>query len=172
MAEDNKDDVQKLLAKRDELLGEVRTLKARVAELEGERDGAVARADTADAEVKRLCLDDPVADVLGEMFAVKLKYVLPDIEEDFAFALGDDGQVTFTGKDGAAVQVGEAGKEREAGFNADDIRAALEAHGGFDGVLLSQAKGGGGKQPGRGATGLSPQEPKKAQKVAPDFGLR
>lgn len=172
MADDNKDDVQKLLAKRDELLGEVRTLKARVAELEGERDGAVARAATAEAEVKRLCLDDPVAAVLGDLFAVKLKYVLPDIEEDYSFALGDDGQVTFTAKDGAPVKVGEAGKEREAGFNADDIRAALEAHGGFDGVLLSQCKGGGGKQPGSGATGVVTQGPQKRQKVAPEFGLR
>jgi len=35
--DDGKDDVQGLIAKRDELLGEVKKLKARVADLEGQQ---------------------------------------------------------------------------------------------------------------------------------------
>ncbi|MEI4262332.1 hypothetical protein [Roseovarius sp. D0-M9] len=172
MAETEKDDVQGLLAKRDELLREVKNLKGRVAELEGERDAANGRADNAEGEVQRVRLDEPVAAVLGDMFAVKLKYVLPDVQEHFSFNLGDDGQVQFTAKDGARVKVGEAGKEREAGFNSDDVRAALEAHGGFDDVLLTRAKGGTGKPPSAGQNGVMTGDAPKSQKVAPEFGLR
>ena len=57
---EEKDDIQKLIAKRDELLGEVKKLKARVAELEGERDTATTRADTAEGDLRRVRLDDPV----------------------------------------------------------------------------------------------------------------
>jgi len=173
MAETEKDDVQGLLSKRDELLREVRTLKDRVTELEGERDAATGRAEKAETEVQRVRLDEPVAEILGDMFAVKLKYVLPDIQEHFAFTLADDGKVQFTAKDGAPVKVGDAGKEREASFNPDDVRAALEAHGGFDDVLLSRGKSGGGKPPAtRAGAGVALPGAGKARKVAPEFGLR
>ncbi len=173
MAETEKDNVQGLLAKRDELLREVKDLKGRVAELERERDTAIERAEKAETDVQRVRLDEPVAEVLGDLFAVKLKYVLPDIQEHFAFTLADDGRVQFTAKDGAPVKVGDNGKEREAGFNPDDVRAALEAHGGFDDVLLSRGKSGGGKPPAaRDGAGVAMPGAAKMRKVAPEFGLR
>mgnify|MGYP006432063917 CR=1 FL=1 len=163
------DDMQGLIAKRDELLGEVKKLKARVAELEAERDTAKARADTAEGDLHRVKLDEPVESVLGDLFTIKLRHALPEVKDHFDFALGEDGAVHFTDKEGQPVTLVEDG--REAGFNADDIRKALTEHGGFDEILRAPGAGGGGKPPNSGGQGVSsaPQEPKR---VAPSFGLR
>ena len=170
MAEE--DDVQKLLAKRDELLAEVKALKAQKAELETQAATERERAEAAEAEVKRVRLDEPVQEVLGDLFTVKLKYVLPDIEEAFAFQIGEAG-VEFRTKDGEPVKITEGGKEREAAFTPQDVRAALEAHGGFDEVLRAGGVGGAGKPPAFGS-GAAPAEPERKtdQAVAPAFGLR
>lgn len=171
--DDTSHDVQGLIAKRDELLGEVRKLKARVAELEGDVSAAVARADTAEADLRRVRLDEPVAHVLGDLFAINLRHALPEVKDHFDFALGDDGNVRFTTKDGSPVTIKDGAKEREAGFSAADIRAALIQHGGFDEILRAPGVGGSGKPPGSGGGSHVASVPaKKAEKVAPAFGLR
>lgn len=173
MSEDNtKHDVQGLIAKRDELLGEVKRLKARVAELEGERDAAQLRADGAEADLKRVRLDDPVESVLGDLFTIKLRHALPEVKDHFDFLLGDDGGVRFTTKEGEAVKIRDGGKEREASFNANDIRQALIEHGGFDEILRAPGVGGGGKQPGSTSSGGQAAQAKPDRKVATQFGLR
>jgi len=155
-----------LLAKRDELLGEVKTLKAKVAGLETELATATATAEAAQSEIQRVKLDQPLEKCLGDMFSVRLKYVLPEVKEHFDFALSDDG-IRFTTKDGDPVMIGD----REAGFNPADIRKALEQIGDFDGVLLSEQKGGGGKPPNSSSGGLI-SDTKAPVKVAHKFGLR
>ena len=155
-----------LLAKRDELLGEVKALKAKVASLEADLGTANATAEAAQQEVQRIKLDEPLAECLGDMFSVRLKYVMPEVQEHFAFSLSDDG-IKFTQKNGDPVKIGD----RDAEFNPADIRKALEQVGGFDGVLLSEQVGGGGKPPssasGRTITD-TPARPEPQQK----FGLR
>lgn len=172
MADGDKDDVQKLLAKRDELLGEVKKLKGRVADLEGERDAAQERADTAEADLRRVRLDDPVEHMLGDLFTIKLRHALPEVKDHFDFALGDDGAVKFTTKDGEPVKITEGGKEREAGFNAKDIGAALSEHGGFDEILRAPGVGGSGKPPSSSSVRSGGGEGKKSDSVAQPFGLR
>ena len=71
MSED-KDDIQGLIAKRDELLNEVKKLKAKVAELEAERDTEKTRADTAEGDLRRVRLDDPVEAMLGDLFTINV----------------------------------------------------------------------------------------------------
>src|SRR6056297_1082184 len=111
--DDKKDDVQGLIAKRDELLGEVKKLKAKVADLEGERDAEKTRADTAEADLRRVRLDDPVEQIMGDLFTIKLRHALPEVKDHFDFVLGDDGAVRFTDKDGEPVKIIDGGKERE-----------------------------------------------------------
>ena len=170
--DDKKDDVQGLIAKRDELLGEVKKLKARVADLEGERDAAQGRADTAEADLRRVRLDEPVEQIMGDLFVVKLRHAMPEVKDHFDFALGDDGAVRFTTKEGEPVKITEGGKEREAAFTAGDIRKALAEHGGFDEILRAEGVGGSGKPPGSASSGVSSAPVQKGEKVAPAFGLR
>lgn len=174
MAEgDENDELEKLRAKRDELLGEVKALKAKNAELESARAEAVTRADAAEGEVRRVRLDEPVEAVLGDLFTVRLKHVLPEIREHFDFALGEDGEISFTTKDGEPVTIGSGSGAREAGFTADDVRAALVAHGAFDEILRAPGAGGSGKPPGSGSTAQDAQrQGQKPARVAPTFGLR
>jgi len=155
-----------LLAKRDELLGEVKALKAKVAKLEADLGNAAASAEAAQAEVQRVKLHQPLEKCLGDMFSVRLKYVLPEVQEHFAFSLADD-VVKFTQKNGDPVMIGN----REAEFTPADIRKALEQVGGFDGVLLSELKGGGGKPPNSAAGGVVKDTPTPAA-TPQKFGLR
>jgi hypothetical protein len=154
-----------LLAKRDELLGEVKALKAKVASLEAELGAATATAEAAQNEIQRVKLDQPLAECLGDMFSVRLKWIMPEVQEHFAFSLADDG-VRFSKKNGDPVMIGD----REAEFTPADIRKALEQVGGFDGVLLSEQVGGGGKPPSSSARSVedTPARPAPRQQ----FGLR
>lgn len=170
--DDKKDDVQGLIAKRDELLGEVKKLKARVADLESERDAEKARADTAEGDLRRVRLDDPVEQIMGDLFTIKLRHALPEVKDHFDFVLGDDGAVRFTTKEGEPVTITEGGKEREAAFSAGDIRKALTDHGGFDEILRAEGVAGSGKPPASTSSGVSSAPVRKGEKVAPAFGLR
>ncbi len=160
------DEIEKLLAKRDELLGEVKALRAKVVELETEKTGAVERADTAEAKLRKVLLENPVDDVLKGLLAVPSPRILEEVRQTFGFALDDAGNIKFTDKDGKPLMI-EASKEaREATFTAKDVRLALEEHGGFDDVLLARGLGGTGRN--------DPQKPIKveAAPVASQFGLR
>lgn len=166
------DETEGLVNKNRELLGEVKTLKARVKDLEDHLGAEKGRADAAEAEVKRITLDEPVEAVLGDLFAVKLKYVLPDVKEHFDFVLGDDGAVRFVTADGKPVEIEDRGGKREAQFSAADVRKVLEAHGGFDAVLISSHKGGSGKPPGSTYNGAQPPTTTPPKKLEQKFGLR
>ncbi|NKX43598.1 hypothetical protein [Roseicyclus persicicus] len=171
--DDDKDGLEPsgLVAKNKELLAEVKGLKARVKELEEELGKAAGRAEVAEAEVRRITLDEPVEAVLGDLFAVKLKYVMPDLREHFDFRL-EDGAVRFVTAEGEPVKIEEAGGKRDAQFTASDVRRALEAHGGFDQVLVSEFKGGSGKPPGSNSGGIRVPPKDRQAKVEPRFGLR
>ena len=166
------DETDGLVEKNRELLGEVKKLKARVKELEDDLGAEKGRADTAEAEVKRITLDGPVEAVLGDLFAVKLKYVLPDVKEHFDFVPGDDGAVRFVTAEGEPVEITDRDGKREAQFTARDVRTALEAHGGFDEVLKAAGSGGSGKPPGSSGNGTIQPPSNDGTKVEPRFGLR
>jgi hypothetical protein len=140
-------------------------LKAKVASLEADLGTANATAEAAQQEVQRIKLDEPLAECLGDMFSVRLKYVMPEIQEKFAFSLSDEG-IKFTQANGDPVMIGD----REAEFNPADIRKALEQVGGFDGVLLSEMKSGGGKQPSSSARSIEDKTAPHAPRQ--QFGLR
>lgn len=159
-------DLSGLTAKRDELLGEVRKLKTRVTELEGERDDAAKRADEAEAEVKRVTIDEPVNSLLADLFTVPLKYVRDGLEEHFQFKPGDDGKLQFLTATGDPVKI----EDRSAEFTQDDVHKVLQGLGQFDEVLRGSMATGGGA-PGGGRSGID-QEAKKPPRVAPQLGLR
>ena len=155
-----------LIAKRDELLAEVRKLKARLAEVEGERDAEKVRADAAESNLQRVTVDEPVEAVLSKVFAVSLHRVMPDLKEHYRFDRGEDGQLQFRTKEGEPVMV----KDREAGFAEADIHEALSATGKFDDVLRGSLASGSGS-PGGSRHPVAKADPKKASIDSP-FGLR
>jgi cell division septum initiation protein DivIVA len=157
MSDEQEHDVEALLRKNAELLGEVKALKAKVAELEGERDSANDDSSQAQAAMQKLLLDDPLERTFGEAFSLPWRYMRPVIEEHFTFALGD-------GKPLATPVAGGDPIDLEAAFQAvftiPDLAAALRP-----------ARGGGAK----GSHGLPRIEPEKQdapRKVASQFGLR
>lgn len=156
-----------LIAKRDELLAEVKKLKARLAEVEGERDSAMQRADKAEAEFQRVTLDEPVKAVLGDVFAVSLGYVMPTVNERYSFVRNEDGQIEFRTKDGEPVKL----EDREADFTVSDIYDALAATGDFDDVLRASQANGSGAKGGSGQT-FARNDTKTRAPIASPFGLR
>ncbi|QKK02739.1 MAG: hypothetical protein HND55_08820 [Pseudomonadota bacterium] len=136
MSEKEKDnpELQGLVEKRDQLLAEVKKLKARVTELEGERDTANERADRAEAEVQRITVDNPVDDLLKDVFTVPTDQARKLLDGQFKFERGEDGIALF-----------DAEGERVAGFDADEVKEALQAAGYSKTILLgSRASGSGG----------------------------
>lgn len=166
MSEQEQVDLSGLTAKRDELLGEVRKLKSRVVELEGERDVAVKRAEEAEADVKRVTIDEPVNSLLADLFTVPLKYVREGLGEHFQFKPGDDGKMQFLTADGEPVKI----DDRPAEFTQDDVYKVVRGLGQFDEVLRGTLSSGGGA-PGGGKAAIN-QEAPRAPRVAPRLGLR
>lgn len=157
---DEKHDVDGLLRKNGELLAEVKALKAKVTELEGERDGAKADADTAQAMTRSVSIERPLEAVLGNSFVAPWRIVRPMLDEHFSFDLSDEGGavVTARGDEGE----GEAIPLSQIGHRVNAI-ADLSA-------MLKPPTGGGG----RGSTGAGniQSEEKTPRKVASPFGLR
>lgn len=155
---DDKHDVDGLLRKNGELLSEVKTLKAKVTELEGERDGAKADAIAAQAMTRAVSIERPLEAVLGDSFVAPWRIVRPMLDEHFKFDLSDEGSaaVSTVGEETEIIRLAEIG-DRIA--NIPDLSA-----------MLKPAAGGGG----RGSTGSGniQTEEKKARPVASPFGLR
>lgn len=87
--------VDGLLRKNAELLAEVRGLKTRITELEGERDAARGEAQEAEQTTKRLLIEEPLQRLLADAFVVPWRVVRPLLDEHFVTALSDNGaQVT------------------------------------------------------------------------------
>jgi hypothetical protein len=83
-----KHDIDGLLRKNAELLGELKAAKARIAELESERDAARADAQVARDTMRRVQLEEPLEQSLGQAFVAPWKIMRPLLGEHFTFELG------------------------------------------------------------------------------------
>lgn len=154
---DTPHDVDGLLRKNAELLGEVKALKAKVAEVEGERDAAIADATAAKEAAHLVSIEKPLQAGLAGAFIAPWRVVRPLLDEHFDFATGDDGLPSIKDKQGSPVALDGLIAEF-AGI--PDLAA-----------MLRPPQGGGARGsdlPGTGPT----QDKKKPEAVAPAFGLR
>ncbi len=158
-----------LIAKRDELLGEVRALKAKLAEVTAERDAMAAAKGKCEADLKALTIDRPTDDILTQIAVLPVRFVRPLFDEHFSVQLDEAGQLQFLTADGQPVQI----DGRDAVFSAGDIQTAMGAIEEFKSVVKgNQSSGGGAPGGGRGHVSTEPVKPKKPERVAPAFGLR
>lgn len=157
-----------LTAKRDELLAEVKALKARLKEVEAERDGERVRADKAETELRRATIDAPVEAVLADLFVVPLRHVMGEVREHFDFIRDDAGALQMRGKDGQPVTLEDGA---EVTFEPEAIRKALLEVGTLDEVLRGTLASGGGAPGGNGKLPAQTGEIRRAP-VAQRFGLR
>ena len=158
MTDKTEHDVDGLLRKNAELLGQVKTLKARVTELEAERDTAQANAQAATDTMQRVQLLEPVEQALGGAFVAPWRVMKPLLDEHFDFALGDDGKPEIKMK--ATGEVVAVDGMIAAMAPIPDLAAAMRP-----------ASGGGARG---SASHLSDRESEKGKtaKVAGPFGLR
>ena len=154
--------VDGLLKKRDQLLSEVKTLRAKLAEVTAERDSLAA-------SYGKVTLDQPLSEMLARVSPIPPRFVRPMVEEHFSFILGDDGAVQMRTKEGKPVQI----EGREAVFTEADVKAALASVTELRGVVYgNQASGGGATGGGKGVPQPAPKKPEPKPKVASPFGLR
>lgn len=161
------DEVEKLVAKNAELLAELKATRAKLIDAQTEKAAEVERANTAEGKLKKVLLENPVDDVLKKLVAIPSPRILDEIRQTFGFSLAEDGTIKVGDKDGNPLMIlGDAKEAREATFTVQDIRFAMEEHGGFDDVLLARGIGGTGMR--------GPQKPIKVETapVASQFGLR
>lgn len=157
--------VEGLLRKNAELLDEIKTLKGRIVTLEDERDAAQSARDSANAEVQRVMLDEPLKDSVASMFSVPWRIMRPIIEEHFKFALGDDGNPVLSDLEGNPVSLGE----RSAEFAPEDLRQVMMAVPDIAATMRPPQGGGARGNDGRVSIPPAKSEP---EKVAPKLGLR
>lgn len=156
MTEKQEHDIDGLLRKNAELLGEVKALKAKVAEIEAERDGARSEAQAAQETMRRVQLEEPLERAAAPAFAVPWRIVRPLIEEHFDIALGEDGTPQIAAKaSGEAVTLDGLVRAAQA---VPDLAVALRPISGPD-VR-------GNNRP------IRDPQPKAQPKVASPFGLR
>jgi len=154
--------VDGLVRKNRELLGEVKTLRAKLVEM-------TAARDALSASYGKVTLDQPLQEMLAKVSPFPPRFTRPMIEEHFSFVLGDDGQVQVRDKTGQPVQV----EGREALFTEGDMRAALAAIPEMHKIVYGNQSSGGGAPGGAGRDYQSaPKKPEPKPKVASPFGLR
>lgn len=161
-------DLSGLTAKRDELLAQVKALKARLAEVEAERDGAQAAAAEAEARFNAAVIDRPVDAVLADLFLVPLRHVKPEIEAHFAFGVGDEGAIRVLDQDGNPVML----EGREAQCAPADMLKLLRGIGTLDEVLRGTLASGGGAVATGASGAMVSRKQETPRKVASPFGLR
>lgn len=158
MADDNGHDVEGLLRKNAELLGEVRSLKGRVGEIERERDEALQAAEAANATMRRRQLEEPVEQALSGAFVAPWRVMRPLLDEHLEFVLTDEGR--------PEIKVRASGEvlppDGLMGFvsTVPDLAA-----------VLRPPSGGGARSVGEDGGGISTRKPEH-RPVAPQFGLR
>ena len=74
-----------LVRKNRELLGEVKTLRAKLSEVTAERDALAA-------SYGKVTLDQPLSEMLAKVSPFPPRFTRPMVEEHFSFVLGDDSQ--------------------------------------------------------------------------------
>lgn len=156
MTEENKHDVDGLLRKNAELLAEVKSLKANLAEIETERDAALADSEAANATVRQIAVETPIEDEFGQAFVAPWRVVRPLLDEHFDFAISDQGAISIKSKDGEELSL-------------ETMRAELSAIPDLA-AMVKPARGGGAKSASQG--GVHNGEAVKQKKVASPFSLR
>ncbi|WP_312379036.1 hypothetical protein [Pseudomonas oryzihabitans] len=175
-AEPNNDalhgEIERLREKNAELLNEVKRYKTRATEAEG-------ALDTARNELTTIKLHQPVEDMLRDMFVVSPRLARLELEEHYQFALGEDGKVQVTDKQGQPLSLlpdatsdDPNPKARPAAFNAEDMRQAFVQAGKFDKILVGSRATGGGASGANRSSGAPAKTNEPAQNPAPAFGLR
>lgn len=157
-----------LTAKRDELLAEVKALKARLREVEAERDIERQRAERAEAEYQRVTIDDPTEAMLADLFVVPLRHVMGEVREHFSFVRDENGGLQIRDKDGQPIKLTDG---REVTFEPEPIRRALLEVGTLDEVVRGTFAAGGGAT-GGALVQPNPTGPTRNAPVAQRFGLR
>ncbi|WP_295047483.1 hypothetical protein [uncultured Paracoccus sp.] len=158
MANDGGHDVEGLLRKNAELLGEVRSLKGRIGEIERERDEALQAAETAKDAMLRLQLEEPVEQALSGAFVAPWRVMRPLLDEHLEFALTEEGRPEIKVRSSGEVLP----QDGLMGFVATipDLAAALKP-----------PSGGGARSVGEDSGGVAPRKPEH-RPVARQFGLR
>lgn len=158
---DNEHDVDGLLRKNAELLAEVKTLKAKIADTEGERDSAKQAAGEAQDAMRRVAVEKPLEQALGGAFVAPWRVVRPLLDEHFAIGLGADDvpdiKTIVTEGDGEAVGLTELMAQVQT---IPDLAAML------------RPPSGGGARGGDGRDGPATVKTEPKEKVASTFGLR
>ena len=149
-------DTTALEAKRDELLAEVKDLKAKLKTITEERDEAVKRADGAEADIHTLRVDNPVNSTLDDIFTIRHEKARRMLGDEYQFKLTDEGIKVFKGEDEIAPL---------------DDKKALSQHfseAGLDDVLVGTRASGAGGSTQAGET----VRPKENTEQPRQFGLR
>jgi cell division septum initiation protein DivIVA len=153
-------DVDGLLRKNSELLAEVKGLKAKVAEVEGERDEALQASSDAQDAMRKVTLEKPLETVLSGAFVAPWRVVRPLLDEHFVFdATADEGaQIRVRAEDGEGEAVALDGLMQHC-QTIPDLAA-----------MLKPASGGGAS----GGLDMDRATAKKdaKPKVASPFGIR
>lgn len=149
-------DVDGLLRKNAELLGEVKELKAKLQEAEGAREAALQAASEARGAMRRVALERPLEGVLGRAFVAPWRVVRPLLDEHFAFDMGADDVAEIKAASGEAVALDDLLQHVQA---IPDLAA-----------MLKPPSGGGASGGGRSIA--VQDKPKSREKVASPFGLR
>lgn len=157
MSEEPKHDVDGLLRKNAELLGEVKEFKAKLQEAEGAREAALQAASEARGAMRRVALERPLEGALGRSFVAPWRVVRPLMDEHFTFDMSADDVAQIKTLSGEAVVMDDLLKHVQA---IPDLAA-----------MLKPPSGGGAS----GSGGCMERAEKKSEpkpKVASPFGIR
>jgi hypothetical protein len=161
-----------LTAKNLELLDELKTIKAKNKELVQALEAEKGKAAALDAKLNDIHLNGPVDELLQQLFIIAPKYARQELQDFYQFSLGDDATVQFRDKNGEPVRIKDGNKMRDAGFNQEDIYAALSADGRFDSVIRGSGQSGSGAQSTNSGAVHAARQTAKPAVARVDLGLR
>jgi len=164
MSEKSEHDVDALLRKNAELLGQVKILKSKLAEAQGAHEAALQVASDAQATMRKVTLEKPLEAALSPCFVAPWRVVRPLLDEFFVV---EDG-----GADGVQIQTRvDDGEGEELALDAmlRHIQTIPDLA-----AMLRPASGGGASGASGGRGGVVPKSDKTEprEKVASPFGLR
>lgn len=157
MSEEPKHDIDGLLRKNAELLGEVKELKAKLAEAEGATQAALQAASDAQAAMRKVALEKPLEGVLGGAFVAPWRVVRPLLDEHFTINMGADDLAEIKTLSGEVVALDAMMQHVQT---IPDLAA-----------MLKPPSGGGASGSG-GRSFEIDRKPEPKPKVASPFGIR